>query len=165
MNIKIDARVCSYSGASVRILAVFNTDTGTVAVGNILPFNATAKGDDHTVIVTDSPNRVPMYQLGYYEQSHLKAATQAYLELNKANLLLLKDRSCDPEQVVQTRKIDEKGKDLEFDTSQLNNAHVAVLLIAWTAQKTALSHQLSTGFNEDGGDDIDNDDYSTPFLI
>jgi hypothetical protein len=164
-NIKIDARVCSYSGANVRILAVLNTDTQQLAVGNILPFEANAKGDDNTVIVTDSPNRIPIYQLAFFEKEHLKTATHAYLELSKSNLLLLKDRACDPSNIVQTRKIDEKGTDLEFDTSTLNNAHVAVLLIAWAAQKTVLSHQISTAFSADDRDDVDNDDYSTPFLI
>lgn len=164
MNIKIDARVCSYSGTSVRVLAILNTETGVVAVGSLLPFNASALGDAHTVIVTDAPSRVQKWQLAYEEVKHLKDAIAAYQELKNNQLILFKDLSFDPQHVIQTRKIDVKGKLLELDTEQLNNAHVSVLLMCWAAKKSLMGHRLASIFDDDT-DLEEAEDYTIPFLM
>jgi hypothetical protein len=164
-HLKIDARVCGFNGAPTRILALLNPKTEDSLVGSVLPF-VTDPGDNDTVVATDNASRVRCYQILFIENEHMPTAINAYLELKNSSRLHLKEAASDPQAVLQTRKVDTKGKDIELDTDQLNNAHVAVLMIAWAAKKMLINHQLCQSFEDkDEADDIENDNFSLPFVI
>ncbi len=164
--IRLDARVATYSGNPVRILAVYSTETEQLAVGEVKPFAIKSALDSQMMIVTDSTDRVHDWQLHYREEAHLKDAVTAYFDYNKAKKISLKDHACDPTSVVQIRKYDETGRVLELDTSTLNNAHVAALLLAWAAKKAHMGAMLASQFDEQGDEEYDShDDYSLPFVI
>lgn len=166
MKIKLVALVRGYSGKHVCLIAIADTDSQQIAISNPLPFNSQYPKDDNTVIVTDSPNLVNEYQLAYREAEHLKEAVVCYEELNQAAKITLKDHACDPSIVLQTFKVDTKGKQKEFNTDELNNSHIAALLIVWAARRAFLNHHITNSFSQESDqDELDNDDFSTPFLI
>lgn len=165
MKIKLVALVRGYAGKHVCLIALANTDSQEIAISNPLDFYSKYPKDDHTVIVTDSPNLVNDYQLAFREAEHLKEAIICYEELFQAGKITLKERSCDPSVVLQTFKVDTKGKQKEFNTDELNNSHIAALLIVWAAHRAFLNHQITNNFTQEDDQDLDNDDFSTPFLI
>lgn len=165
MKIKLVALVRGYAGKHVCLLAIADTDTQQIAISNPLPFNSQYPKDDDTVIVTDSPNLVNEYQLAYREAEHLKEAIICYEELNQAAKITLKEHACDPSIVLQTFKVDTKGKQKEFNTDELNNSHIAALLIVWAARRAFLNHQITQGFSQENDQDEIDNDFSTPFLI
>lgn len=165
MKIKLVALVRGYSGKHVCLIAIADSDTQQIFISNLLDFKSNYPKDDHTVIVTDSPNLVNDYQLAFREAEHLKEAIVCYEELHQAEKITLKDHACDPSVVLQTFKVDTKGKQKEFNTDELQNAHIAALLIVWAAHRAFLNHQITNNFTQEDNQDLDNDDFSTPFLI
>ena len=49
-----------------------------------------------------------------------------------------------PMNILQVRKIDKNGLQQEFDSSSLDNGHIAALISIWASHKIAISHAVTS---------------------
>jgi hypothetical protein len=63
--IKIDSRVSGYRGQPMRVMGVCDTDKGTILIAKIEPYTTIVEKNDQTVVVTDTPDHIKNWQLGY----------------------------------------------------------------------------------------------------
>lgn len=136
MSLIIDARAASYSGDPVRIIAATNTKKGIILIKDMAKWSEPTKFDANTVIVTDTPTVFNHWQLCFDEAKHMQTVMRAYQTVRSAGLIQLKNKvqRYDPTNVIQMRKIDERGRVEEFDSSSINNGHLAVLLAVWASR-------------------------------
>tara|TARA_B100000530_G_scaffold309310_1_gene235009 strand:- start:29674 stop:30204 length:531 start_codon:yes stop_codon:yes gene_type:complete len=157
----IDARAATYDGEAVRILAVTLADTGKILVSKTAEWRdqPVAKGD--TIVVTDTPNVFNHWSLSFNEKEQMQAVMAAYKASLAAGLLVIDSsvQRYDPKQVIQTRKVDERGKALDFDSMGINNGHIAVLLAVWAARSAhggyVITRQPDPEQKEDEADEFD----------
>ena len=75
----------------------------------------------------------------------------------------------EPSQVIQTRKIDEGGRRLDFDSMGMNNGHIAVLIAIWTARLVhggyVINEQPSATQDANNNNDDGADDDMMPFSV
>ena len=164
MSLIIDARAASYSGEAVRIIAATDTKKGIILIQDMAKWSEPTKFDANTVIVTDTPTVFDHWQLCFDEAKHMQTVMRAYQTVRSAGLIRLKDtvRRYDPTNVIQMRKIDERGRVEEFDSSSINNGHLAVLLAVW-ASRTMYGGNIITmpdvpAVAQINGQQADNDD-------
>jgi hypothetical protein len=181
--VTIDARVSGYLGEPVRLLAVCMPDTGAVLLQKEANYKERLKKDrldfadqdsydqdlervNRTVLVTDSPSHFPNWQLCFDEKKDMQDAIRAYFQKKKGGFLKLETSLAkhDPEQVLQIRKVDKMGADYDFDSSALNNGHMAVLLAVWASVRANMGHLLALQVGDDSTD-ADQDDPMTPFSL
>lgn len=139
--IHIDSRVVGFSDTPMRMMATCFSDTGEIYLSGEAKFTINNDGIDveNTVIVTDSPEYVRCWQLSFDAKTDLEQVITLYQNQNRAGLILL-DKSLErynPRNVLQVRKLDKNGLQQEFDSSQVNNGHVAILLAVWASAKVA----------------------------
>lgn len=163
----IDARAATYDGVAVRILAVTLADTGKILISKEAEWRdqPVAKGD--TIVVTDTPNVFNHWSLAFNEKEQMQAVMAAYKASLAAGLLVLSDevQRYDPKQVIQTRKVDERGKALDFDSMGINNGHIAVLLAVWAA-RSAHGGYVITRQPDAEQDEAEDDEFDMmPFSI
>lgn len=134
----IDARAASYDGDAIRIIAVTASDTGKILVSKQDEWQEPVVPAGNTTVVTDTPNVFNHWGLSFNESTQMKEVMAAYKAANSAGLLSIDDslKRYDPAMVIQTRKVDERGKSLDFDSMGMNNGHIAILLAIWAAQKS-----------------------------
>lgn len=164
--IKIDARVSGYTGEPVRVLAVCMPDTGKVLVQKIAPYREPVERKDDTVLVTDSPSHFKNWQLAFYEQQDIAAATRVYFERKRGGFVKIESAVAryDPEGVLELRKVDKTGAVHEFNSSELDNGHMAVLLAIWASARATLGQILANQIDDDDID-FDEDDPMMPFSL
>lgn len=166
--IKIDSRVSGYKGPPVRILAVCDIVTGAVLVSKTGDYNTAVKPTPDTVVVTDSPESIKDWQLAYDERQHMVEVVKAYFEMQRSGRIRL-DTSLlryNPDGVIQTRKIDERGANWEFDTSATENGHIAVMLAVWAAKKSIQGNDRADMMDdEDESMESEEEDDSLPFSL
>jgi len=158
--IKIDSRVSGYDGEPVRVLAVCIPDSGKVLVQKIAPYREPIKSSPDTVLVTDSPSHHANWQLAFYEQQDIAAATRAYFERKRGGFVKIESAVAkfDPESVLELRKIDKTGAVHEFNSSELTNGHMAILLAIWACGRASFGNMLSEQMTDDGDVSLDDDD-------
>ena len=168
--ITIDARAASYDGEPVRILAVTSADSGKILVAKEGAWREQPVAKENTIVVTDTPNVFGHWGLSFNEKEQMATVMMAYKAANAAGLLSLDDSLAryDPKNVIQTRKFDERGRALDFDSMGMNNGHIAVLLAIWAARQAhggyVITRQPDTDANTDQ-DDAEDEYDMMPFSI
>ena len=163
--IYIDARAATYDGEAVRLLAVTLVDSGKILISKEAEWRdqPVVKGD--TIVVTDTPNVFHHWSLSFNENEQMQAVMAAYKAVIAAGLLVIDNtvQRFDPKNVIQTRKVDERGKALDFDSMGINNGHIAVLLAVWAARSAHGGYVITRQPDEDKSED---DEYDMmPFSI
>jgi len=64
--------------------------------------------------------------------------------------------------ILQVRKIDKKGRQQEFDSSSLDNGHIAALLAIWASHKIVSAYAVTSNQVQD---EADIDPTMLPFSI
>lgn len=133
----IDARAAAYEGDPVRILGVTDSSSGKIIIQKVAVWNEPVALKDTTIVVTDTPNVFKHWGLAFDEDSNMKQVLNAYKEAKRASLVKIDDelRRYEPDNVIQMRKFDERGAALEFDSTSLNNGHMAILMAIWAAKQ------------------------------
>ena len=144
--IRIDARVLGFEGSQVRILSVCDVESGLIMIEKVVDWSdepVAEKFRDTTVIVTDAPNLIKNWHLSFSAQDHLEQVIQVYVLKKKASQVKLSGNMAryNPDNVLQTRKVDKNGAAQEFDSEQLNNGHIAIMLSVWASDKIHVSHK------------------------
>ena len=49
-----------------------------------------------------------------------------------------------PMNILQVRKVDKNGLQQEFDSSSLNNGHIAALISIWATHKISVAHAVTS---------------------
>lgn len=159
--IKIDARSAGYDGVPVRIMSITDANSGMITVKVERDWREQPVPDENTVVVTDTPHVFKHWSLAFSEKEQMQVLLAAYRAITAAGLLKLDEnlRRYDPAQVIQTRKIDERGRALDFDSMGMNNGHIAVLLSVWAARLAAGGYAMTRDPSDDqDSDDSDDDD-------
>lgn len=161
--IRIDSRVTGFSDEPVRLLAMCYEDTGEILLQKTEIFTALAVPPDlrkNTVVVTDSPNMIKNWQLKFDTQQHLEEVIRIYQTSYRGGLVEFENSIAryNPMNVLQVRKIDKKGMQQEFDSSSLNNGHIAALLAIWA------SHKIATGYGV-MSNQVQNEDDIDPTML
>ena len=123
---------------------------------------------DNTIVVTDTPQVFNHWGLSFNEREQMQSVMASYKAVTAAGLLKLDDtlQRYNPAQVIQTRKIDDKGRALDFDSMGMNNGHIAVLLAVWAARMVYGGYAITKEPDEANNDDDDGDDDDMlPFSI
>ena len=168
--VTIDARAASYDGDPVRILAVTSADSGKILVAKQDHWKDQPKAKENTIVVTDTPNLFGHSGMAFNEKEKMSTVMSAYKAANAAGLLSIDDSLAryDPKNVIQTRKFDERGRALDFDSMGMNNGHIAVLLAIWAARQAHGGYVITRQPSDDGEpleDDDDSEFEMMPFSI
>lgn len=158
--VTIDARAASYDGEPVRILAVTSADSGKILVAKQDTWRDQPKAKENTIVVTDTPNLFGHWGMAFDEKEQMSTVMSAYKAANAAGLLSIDDSLArfDPKNVIQTRKFDERGRALDFDSMGMNNGHIAVLLAIWAARQAHGGYVITRQSSDDDNEDQDDDD-------
>lgn len=163
----IDARAATYDGEAVRILAVTLTNSGKILISKEAEWRdqPVAKGD--TIVVTDTPSVFNHWGLSFNEKEQMQAVMSSYKAILAAGLLVIDSsvQRYDPKQVIQTRKVDERGKALDFDSMGINNGHIAVLLAVWAARSAHGGYVMTRQPEADQKEAEDDEFDMMPFSI
>lgn len=163
----IDARAAGFDGEPVRVMAVMLSDSGKIRIIKSMPWIDQPIAKDNTIVVTDTPAVFKHWGKRFNEREQMQEVLAAYKATTAANLVVMDAEIAryDPKNVVQTRKVDEGGRRMDFDSMSMNNGHVAILLIIWTARLVHGGYVINdqSGDEPDEDDDADND--MMPFSI
>ena len=168
----IDARSAGYDGEPARIMAVTDANTGMVNIKVERAWREQPVPADNTIVVTDTPQMFNHWGLSFNEREQMQAVLAAYKAITAMGLLKLDDtlQRYNPAQVIQTRKIDDRGRALDFDSMGMNNGHIAVLLAVWAARMAyggyAITKEPEAQHSDDNDDNDDDDgDDMLPFSV
>ena len=77
--------------------------------------------------MTDSPNLIKNWQLKFNAQQHLEEVIRIYQASYRGWLVEFENSIAryNPMNILQVREIDKKGMQQEFDSSSLDNGHIA----------------------------------------
>lgn len=147
--IKIDARVTGFSTDKIRLISLCFADSGQILVQKTEIFTALPVRPDQqadTIVVTDSPNLIQNWQLKFDAQQHLEEVIKVYQASFRAGLVEFEKslERYNPMNILQVRKIDKNGLQQEFDSSSLDNGHIAALISIWASHKIAISHAVTS---------------------
>lgn len=147
--IKIDARVTGFSNEQTRLISLCYPDTGQILVQKIdifttLPVRPDQQAD--TIVVTDSPNLIQNWQLTFDPKEHLEEVIKVYQASFRGGLVEFETslERYNPMNILQVRKLDKNGLQQEFDSSSLDNGHIAALISIWASNKIAVSHTVTS---------------------
>lgn len=147
--IKIDARVTGFSNDQVRLISLCFPDSGEILVQKIdifttLPVRPDQQAD--TIVVTDSPNLIQNWQLKFDPKEHLEEVIRVYQSSFRGGLVEFETslERYNPMNILQVRKIDKNGLQQEFDSSSLDNGHIAALISIWASNRISVSHAVTS---------------------
>lgn len=162
----IDARAAGYDGEPARIMAVTDANTGMINIKVERAWREQPVPADNTIVVTDTPQVFNHWGLSFNEREQMQSVMASYKAVTAAGLLKLDDtlQRYNPAQVIQTRKIDDKGRALDFDSMGMNNGYIAVLLAVWAARMVYGGYAITKEADEANNDD-DSDDDMLPFSV
>ena len=164
----IDARSAGYDGEPARIMAVTDANSGMINIKVERAWREQPVPADNTIVVTDTPQVFNHWGLSFNEREQMQSVMASYKAVTAAGLLKLDDtlQRYNPAQVIQTRKIDDRGRALDFDSMGMNNGHIAVLLAVWAARMVYGGYAITKEPDEANNDDDDGDDDDMlPFSI
>ena len=163
----IDARSAGYDGEPARIMAVTDANTGMVNIKVERAWREQPVAADNTIVVTDTPKMFNHWGLAFNEREQMQSVLAAYKAITAMGLLKLDDtlQRYNPAQVIQTRKIDDRGRALDFDSMGMNNGHIAVLLAVWAARMAYGGYSITKEPEEQHSDDGDDGDDMLPFSV
>lgn len=151
-SVYIDARVLGFGEKPCRIISVCDVASGLVSIAKEVKWSInelTGKNKDNTVIVTDAREIIKNWHLAFDPKEQLEDVISLYQLRNRAKLLSIEPTLTKyaPDNALQVRKIDKSGMQQEFDSSVLNNGHLAILLSVWASSKIALSNSMNDSDN------------------
>ena len=167
----IDSRAAGYDGAPVRIMAVTLADSGKIRLVKEAEWKEQPEVKSDTIVVTDTPNVFQHWGKRFNESEQMQEVLAAYKAASAAGLVSLDPalQRYEPSQVIQTRKIDEGGRRLDFDSMGMNNGHIAVLIAIWTARLVhggyVINEQPSATQDANNNNDDGADDDMMPFSV
>ena len=91
-----------------------------------------------------------------------------YKSAQASNLLIIDDALMRyvPKGVIQTRKVDDRWRVLDFDSMGINNGHIAILLAVWAARKAHGGYVITRPDTHQAGNELEDDSYAMmPFSI
>lgn len=145
--VMIDTRILGFGENPCRIISVCDVKSGLVIISKEATWSTgnIKKNKENTVIVTDAMDIVSNWHLGFNPKEDLADVISIYQLRNRAKLLQIKPELTKyaPDNALQIRKVDKSGLQQEFDSSVLNNGHVAVLLSVWAGFKISQSNSLN----------------------
>lgn len=159
----IDSRSASYDGDAIRLMAIMTASTGKLIIKKQDSWHDQPVAKENVMVVTDTPTVFKHWGLSFNEDTQMREVMAAYKAVKAAGSLQLDSAILryDPEKVIQTRKMDESGRALDFDSMGLNNGHIAVLLAVWASRKiyggyhvTSQPEDIANGEDEDDGFDM-----------
>ncbi|SDC28895.1 hypothetical protein [Acinetobacter boissieri] len=147
--VRIDARVVGFSPEPKRILSVCFRETGEILVQKEVAFSSNAVEKQYqanTIVVTDAPELIADWQMSFDAKTHLDQVISMYQLRMRSRRVEIENalRRYDPSNILQIRKIDKNGIQQEFDSSALDNGHLAVLLSVWASSEIALNYSCIT---------------------
>lgn len=147
----LDVRVMRYGDQPVRLLSLFHTSLGKVVVQKEAPFTDPPIAKPNLVTVVDVPDHFQSWDLLFVESQHIQDAITAYMEFKRSNRILIESavNKYTPDDVLQVKKVDEKGTVNEFNSNELDSGHMAVLLTVWACRRAMLGVLLSSSVNRD----------------
>lgn len=153
----IDSRVSGYDGKPVRVKCSAMPAEGMIMVQKLADFDEPVGRDESTVMVTDSPDYFSRWQLAFHEEQHIKEVVRTYFQKLNNDLIKIESEleKFDPKNILELRKIDKIGSQYEFDSSQVSNGHMAVLLAVWACAKVSQGYMLTHQEEAEPGDDDD----------
>lgn len=148
----LDVRVMRYGDKPVRLLGIVNLETGKVLIEKEAPFNDPPKQQENRVIVVDVPDHFQTWDLLFVESQHIQDAVTAYMEFKRSNRIVISSaiNKYSPDDVLQVKKIDEKGTVNEFNSNEVDSGHMAILLAVWACRRAMFGGLLSSSVNNDG---------------
>lgn len=165
----IDARAAAYAGESIRVLGVVLPSSGRVIIKKQASWKEQPVPSDSTVVVTDTPMIFDYWNMSFNESEQMKEVMAVYNEAQRSGLVSIEDalRRYEPKDVIQLRKMDERGQVLDFDSMGITNGHMAVLLAIWAARKVHGGYLMATApiTLDDSSNDKDSDYGLMPFSI
>ena len=164
--VTIDSRVSGYDGKPVRVKCSAMPAEGMIKVQKLADFDEPVSNDENTMMVTDSPDYFPRWQLAYYEEKHIREVVRTYFQKLNNDLIMIESEleKFDPKNILELRKIDKIGSQYEFESSSVSNGHMAVLLAVWACVKVSQGYML-TNQEEDRPDDEEDDDPMMPYSL
>lgn len=164
-TVVIDVRVLGFGEKPCRILSACSVGSGLVSVlkeGKWTLDDVLPKNKDNTVVVTDATEIIPNWHLSFNAKDQLEDVINLYQLRSRAKLIKIDPTltKYSPDNVLQIRKVDKNGLQQEFDSSMLNNGHVAVLLSVWAGFRIAQTNSMN---EEDEPNTIDSS--MMPFSI
>lgn len=165
----IDARAAAYAGEAIRVLGVVLPASGRVMLKKQATWKEQPVPKDSAVVVTDTPMIFDYWDMSFNESEQMAEVMAVYNEAQRSGLIVIEDalRRYEPKDVIQMRKMDERGKVLDFDSMGITNGHMAVLLAIWAARKIHGGYLMSTApiTLDDSSNDKDSDYGLMPFSI
>ncbi|GAA5003373.1 hypothetical protein GCM10023206_07050 [Acinetobacter puyangensis] len=143
--IRIDARVVGFANEPVRILGLCFKDTGELLIEKLEKFSTLPVLEEYrqtTIVVTDAPELVKSWHLSFNAKEDLETVISVYQMRMRSKLVEIAKNlnRFDPGNILQVRKVDKNGIQQEFDSSSLDNGHVATLLAVWASSQVAFNY-------------------------
>lgn len=165
----IDARAATYDGEAVRVLAITLVNSGLIKIQKESLWREQPVNTPNILVVTDTPNVFNHWGLAFNEKEQMREVMAAYKAAQASNLLVIDDALMryDPKGVIQTRKVDDRGRVLDFDSMGVNNGHIAILLAVWAARKAHGGYVITRPETNPASEseEINNDYDMMPFSI
>lgn len=167
-KVKIDSRVIGFSDIPARLIASCFPVTGEVYIFKEEIFSNVVRGGksaQETIIVTDAPNIVESWQLKFLAGDHLAEVISVYQIKKRAGLIKFHEsvKKYEPQNVLEVRRVGEKGLVQEFDSSSLTNQHIAALLCIWASHKQTIAANIMEPVPPEEDDSAD--DLMLPFSV
>ncbi|HGW3984110.1 hypothetical protein ACRS5A_18345 [Acinetobacter baumannii] len=176
-----DVRIGSYEGDKVRVTGSYDAINGILAISKVLPYDSkvTYEGKTpeqiekiktlqrYTMIVVDSANSFPKWDLHFQEKLDLPEAARAYYELVRSDRLKLGKEVANKynlASVIQLRKLEIGGSVYELNPEETENGHIAILASCWAAIR-AMATSTITNTEEVELSSEHHDDFLVPFSI
>lgn len=136
-KIIIDSRASGYEGEPVRIMAVSLVASGKILLQKTANWREKVGKETDTLLVTDTTRAFDRWDMAFSEKDDMRQLIISYKEAISSGMVKIQDelRRYDPNQVMQMRKLDERGQVMDFDSMSFNNGHMAVMLAVWVAYK------------------------------
>lgn len=177
----IDCRTASFGDEPLRVFADFDTQEDKLSISGILPYQPPAnpfKGKSlseisfmkeilkNTVIVTDLSGAFKKWDLCFNIDENLDEAIKSYYALDAMHRIDMSTEissTYNLRSVIELRKMDVSGNTYELDFDQIQNGHIAILMICWAYKKMHGNSRLVTEDISPTQQDIDA--FNVPFCL
>lgn len=164
-KIYFDVRIANFKGDPMRIFSQYDVHNQQLQVAKILPFYQIKNDNDltpeqlakrrelerHTLLVTDSPNLMPNFDIHFKSDEYLDYSARAYLEYAQQGVLHLPPEikaQANVESILDFKKLDlDKGMVYHLDPSSTRNLHVCMLALCYACKKSSHQQKLLQSFD------------------
>ena len=162
----IDSRVSGFESSPMRVLSVCMPTSGRIIVQKVAPYHEKIVKKENLLLVTDSPSHFDSWQLAFHEKQHLEEAVATFFDRMRSGKVKINSavEKFDPQSIMELRKVDKTGAVHEINSSEITNAHMAVLLAVWASAKASMGYLLSNSDESELSED-DSDDPMMPYSM